>query len=614
MPQDRKSIALFALLGLSVVNSAMRAQSPPESAPGETGTEYGFRVFQQRCVTCHGNPANSVKAPGPAALRQMPPERILEALTSGVMQVQGRSLSDLDKRRVAEALSARRMGAAMGSGDAKHMPNACSSNPSLGELTAGPVWNGWGVDLMNSRSQNAQQAGLSAEQARHLKLKWAFGFPGGVSAHGQPTVAWGRVFVGSDIGYVYSLDAATGCVYWSFQAKAAVRNAIGMGPVTGQDASKYAVYFGDMLANMYALDAATGALLWTNHVDDHFAARITASAALYQNRLYVPVSSFEEFSASSEEYPCCTSRGSVVALDASTGTQIWKTYVIPQAPKPVRKNSKGTQLYAPAGGSVWNTPTIDLQRRAIYFGTGDSETEPAQPTSDAVMALNMDTGKPLWHFQAQANDVWLGGCDGANKTGNCPKELGPDWDIGNSPILRELSGGRRVLVAGTKNGTVFALDPDKGGALKWRISVAAPKTADSGIVWGGAADGQNAYYGLTSGGMVAVQLATGERVWFSPLAVPGLRAGNGAAASVIPGVVFGGGVDGKLHALSTADGKPLWEFDTAKEFSTVNNVKANGGSIVAPGPIVAGGMLFAGSGYSVINEQPGNVLLAFGVE
>jgi polyvinyl alcohol dehydrogenase (cytochrome) len=364
---------------------------------------------------------------------------------------------------------------------------------------------------------------------------------------------------------------------------------------------------------LYALDAQTGALLWTNHVDDHFAARITAAPALYQGRLYVGISSFEEFSASSPDYPCCTARGSVSAIDANTGKLIWKTYTIPETPKPTRKNSKGTQLYAPSGASVWNTPTIDLQRRALYFGTGDSETEPAQPTSDAVMALNMDTGKALWHYQAQKDDVWLGGCDGPNKTENCPKELGPDWDIGNSPILRTLAGGKRVLIAGTKNGDVFALDPDKNGAQLWRTSVVPPK-ATGGIVWGGAADARNAYYGLTSGGMAAVQLATGERAWFTNLTAPGSRAGNGAAASVIPGVVFGGGVDGKLHALSTADGKPLWEFATAREFDTVNGVKAHGGSIVAPGPIVAGGMLFVGSGYSVINELPGNVVLAFSAE
>jgi len=367
------------------------------------------------------------------------------------------------------------------------------------------------------------------------------------------------------------------------------------------------------LAKLYAVDAASGMILWTTHMDDHFAARITGAPALYEGRLYVPVSSFEEFSASSSDYPCCTSRGSVSSVDAAYGKLIWKTYTIQDAPRPTRKNSKGVQLYAPAGASVWNTPTIDIQKHALYFGTGDSETEPAATTSDAVMALNMDTGEMLWYHQVQKNDVWLGGCDGDAKTENCPQELGPDWDIGNSPILRTLSSGKRILIAGTKNGNIFALDPDKNGAPLWSTNVVL-SGAKGGIVWGGAADQKYAYYGLTSGGMVAVQLATGERAWFTPLSPSGSSTDNGAAASGFPGVVFAGGKDGRIHALSTTDGKPIWQFDTAKAFPTVNKVLAHGGSIIAPGPIAAGGMLFVGSGYAVIDQEPGNVLLAFAPE
>ena len=201
----------------------------------------------------------------------------------------------------------------------------------------------------------------------HLKLKWAFGYPTGVSAFGQPAVAAGRVFVGSDIGYVYSLDAKTGCVYWSYQAKGNVRGGPSVGPVKGHAGVKYAVFFGDAHANVYAVDAQTGQQLWTKKVDDHFVARITASPKLYDGFLYVPVSSSEEFAAANLDYPCCTSRGSVVKLNASTGEQAWKAYVVPETPKPTRKNSKGVQQYAPAGASVWNSPTIDEKRHADLF-------------------------------------------------------------------------------------------------------------------------------------------------------------------------------------------------------------------------------------------------------
>jgi len=465
-------------------------QTPP-AAPAQGGTELGFRTFQSKCMTCHGNP-NVDRAPSPAAIREMSPERIYTALTTGVMKTQGQDLSDDQKRTLALFMSGRPMGS-MQMGDSKSMPNQCPSNPPLADPAAGPAWNGWGVDTSNSRFQPAKGAGLTAADVPKLKLKWAFGFPTGVSSFGQPTVVSGRVFVGTDIGYVYSLDAKSGCVYWSYQTKGSIRNAISLGPVKTASA-KYAVYFGDAHANVYAVDAQTGAELWIKKVDDHFAARITAAPTLYDGRLYVGVSSSEEFSAATPDYPCCTSRGSVVALNASTGAQVWKTYVVDE-PKPTRKNSKGVQLYAPAGGSVWNSPTIDPKRKAVYFGTGDSETEPAAKTSDSIMAADMNTGKILWVYQAQEGDAYLSTCS-QNKTENCPENVGPDLDIGNSPVLRTLSNGKSIVVAGTKDGNVFALDPDKKGAVVWKIVASqnppgTPLQRLNGIVWGGAADQQN---------------------------------------------------------------------------------------------------------------------------
>jgi len=532
------------------------------------------------------------------------------------MKVHAQNLTNEEKRRVAEFMSGRPLGSAE-LGDAKNMSNHCPGNPPLPDPSATPAWNGWAVDATNSRFQMAKAAGLTADQVPRLKLKWAFGYPNGVSASGQPTIVSGRVFVGTDIGYVYSLDAATGCIYWSFKANGLVRNAITIGPVKEHGSAKYAAYFGDAHSNVYAVDAQNGELLWMKHADDHFTARITAAPTLHSGRLYVPVSSSEEWSGSTLDYPCCTFRGSVLAFDANSGQQIWKTYTIAEAPKPTRKNSKGVQLWAPAGGSVWNSPTVDTQQHAIYFGTGDSETEPAAKTSDAVMALDMNTGKVLWVFQAQENDAFMGGCSGPNKTENCPSIQGPDLDIGNSPMLRTLTGGRRILLAATKDGNVFALDPDHAGAVIWKVNIADNSKGLNGVMWGGASDQQNAYYGLSRGGVIALRLATGERLWFNPLSKTAgtARMGQLAAVSVIPGVVFTGGFDGRLHALSTVDGHDLWEFDTAREFPTVNSVKAKGGTMAAPGPTIVGGMVFAGSGYGVFGtDVPGNVLLAFSIE
>jgi polyvinyl alcohol dehydrogenase (cytochrome) len=594
---------------------AAHAQAP-------RGTEFGFAIFQQRCVGCHGNPAFE-RAPPPRVLRDLPPERILEALTTGVMSTVGAALSEAERRMVSESVAGRPLGTSQ-SGRAENMPNRCTANPPLADPGAGPAWNGWGAGLSNARFQPAQGAGLDAAAVRRLKLKWAFGYPGGVSAFGQPSVVSGRVFVGTDTGFIYSLDAASGCVYWSFQTVAGVRNAMTIGRAGNSSSAPLAVFFGDLKANVYALDAQTGAPLWGTHVEDHYTGRVTAAPAVHDGRLYVPVSSWEEFSARSLDYPCCTSVGSVLALDAGTGARIWKTYVIPERPKPAWVNSKGVQQWAAAGGSVWNTPTVDPWRRAIYFGTGDATTDPAAKTSDAVMALDMDTGKVLWFYQVHENDTYLVGCVGENRTENCPKVQGPDWDIPSSPILHALPNGSQSLIIGTKPGDILALDPDRGGALLWRMNVLGTVVGNgpwpegrlrSGVQWGGADDGQNGYYGLTGGGMAAVRLETGERLWYTALSSSKEQAvNNGAAATVIPGVAFVGGSDGKLFAISTADGAELWRFDTARPFDTVNNIAAKGGGIVSAGPVVAGGMLFAGSGYGVIVGQPGNVLLAFAPE
>lgn len=604
---------VLALASLSLV-SAQAQQRAVQSM----GTESGFAVFQTKCMGCHGNPAMADRAPSPETLRQMAPEKIYEALTTGPMKTQGSSLSDDQRKMVAVFMSGKTFGAAQ-QGDAKNMPNRCEANPPMADPAAGTRWNGWSPDVTNSRFQTTKGAGFTADQVPQLKLKWAFGYPTGVSAFGQPAVASGRVFVGTDIGYVYSLDAKSGCVYWSYEAKGNVRGGPSVGPVKGHPGVKYAVFFGDAHANIYAVDAQTGNELWTRKVDDHFVARITASPKLYDGYLYVPVSSSEEFAAANLDYPCCTSRGSVVKLNANTGAVAWKTYVVPETPKPTRKNSKGVQQYAPAGASVWNSPTIDEKRHAVYVGTGDSETEPAAAMSDSVMAIDMKTGKVLWHYQAQAGDAFLGGCTGPQKTDNCPSENGPDLDIGNSPVLRDLPGGKSIVVAGTKDGKLFALDPDKKGAVVWQTKVVenpagTPLFRLSGIVWGGAFDDKAAYYGQTGGGITAIQLTTGEKLWHKNLAAPGQRVNNGAAATVMPGVVFIAGTDGVLRALSSADGKELWSYNTAHSFDTVNKVEAKGGSIASIGPSIADGMLFIGSGYGVISGNTGNVLLAFGIE
>jgi polyvinyl alcohol dehydrogenase (cytochrome) len=456
---------------------------------------------------------------------------------------------------------------------------------------------------------------MTARQVPGLKLKWSFGLAGAKQAFGEPVVVAGRVFFSADTGLVYSLDAGTGCVYWTFQAEAGVRTAI----VIRSNKSSSIAYFGDLKANVYALDAAKGTLIWKVRVDDHPAARITGAAQVFEDRVYVPVASSEEGASSNPQYPCCSFRGSVVALDAATGRQVWKTWTIADVPKIVSKNSNGVSRWAPAGGGIWSTPTIDPKHRALYVGTGDAYTTPAPKNTDAVMALDLDSGKILWSVQGTENDAWVVGCMSPKPLENCPKDFGPDQDFGSPPILHDLPGGRTLLIAGQKSGNVWAFDPDHQGAVVWRTAlVNNTKEFGGKIVWGGTADNQTAYFGLGAGGIAAIDIRNGERKWFTPLAPAEGRAqhpGQEGPLTAIPGIIFSGGFDGVLRALSASDGKVVWQFDTLREFQTVNGVPAKGGSIGAAGPVVAGGMLFVPSGYvGVRNSMPGNVLLAFVIQ
>jgi polyvinyl alcohol dehydrogenase (cytochrome) len=579
-------------------------------------TTKGAVVFEEHCASCHGNPSAATPAPDVLSLWKLTAEEIYAALGKAP-HTSLTGVADNDLREVAFYLGRRRVDIGKVT-DAKLMPNPCPGNSPLGDLSSKPMWNGWGNDVSNARFQSAKGAGLTADQVPNLKLKWAFGFPGAEEVYGQPTVAGGRVFLGVDTGAVYSIDAETGCVYWSYQADAGVRTAISIGPVKGKGAAKFGVYFGDIRANVYMLDASTGKEIWKVKVEDHPVAKITGAPMLYEDRLYVPVSSQEERSAGwSTVYPCCTFRGSVVALDAANGHTVWKTYPVQDPPKPTTKNSNGVQQYGPNGGAVWNTPTIDVKNHAIYIGTGDAYTKPVSRNTDAIMALDMKTGKVMWSIQDTEADAWLSGCGGEIKSENClpPADIGPDYDFGASPILKTLPNGHRILVAGQKSGMVWGHDPDREGTVVWKAQL-VQKLALGMITFGGAADDQNAYFGLRTGGVAAVRMDTGEQKWFTPIPPkpgPGPK-GENAAITAIPGAIFSGGWDGMLRAFSTADGHLLWEYNMVRDYETVNHVPTKGGSMAAPGPTVAGGMVFVGSGYVFGAGTPGNALLVFAAQ
>lgn len=602
--------------GLAFVGSPLdaAAQAAPE----------GQRVYTQYCAACHEGAMP--RMPTRDALRRYTPEAIDTSLSSFAMRRQGSALSPAERRAVAEFLSDRPAGSYRA--PLEVIPKSAYCNPTAAAATgsfAGPGWNGWGVDLQNTRLQPAPAAGLTATDVPRLKLKWAFGFPGVSASGSQATVAGQHLFVGSRNGLLYALNARTGCIEWTFEASAGVRSSPTVSTGTGAGAT---VFFGDAHAYVYALDAASGKLRWRSKVEEHLDAMITGAVALHNGRLYVPVSSLEEGSGGMPTYECCTFRGSVVALDAATGRQVWKTHTIPDAAARTTKNARGTQLWGPSGAAVWSAPALDPDRNRLFVTTGDSYSNPVAASSDAVMALAMDSGRVLWVRQTLPGDAWNLACLEKTPEGraNCPDAKAPDFDFGSSPVLTTLMDGRRLLLAGQKSGMLYALNPDDG-RIVWETR-AGDGGVLGGIEWGFATDRASAYVSLSSafekapgeaGGIAAFRLTDGGTQWRTPPAAntcgkrAGCNTGQPGAVTAIAGAIFSGSLDGHVRAYEAETGKVIWDVDTTSEIATVNGVKAAGGSLNGPGATVAGGMVYVSSGY-VLGFMPGNLLLAFSVE
>jgi polyvinyl alcohol dehydrogenase (cytochrome) len=494
-------------------------------------------------------------------------------------------------------------------------------------------WNGWGRDLDNTRYQ--PEPAIRAMDVPRLALKWAYGYQRGTE-FGQPTMVDGRLFVTSSAGRIYALDAKTGCTYWTYDAPAGSRTAISIGEL-GQSKrapipkklkrtlahldvikAPSAAFFGDDKGAVYALDAQKGTLIWKTQVDTHPFARIVGAPTLYNERLYVAVGSDEETNAANPNYGCCTFRGSIVAIDIASGRVLWKSYTVLEAPQPTNKSSAGVQQFGPAGAAIVSSPTIDAKRGVLYVGTGGSATGTEQSLTDAIAAFDLGDGKLRWVKQLSV-----------------PGRVASSG-FSSAPILRTLSSGNEILLAGQNSGLVYGLDPDHGGDILWQARLGAPAPAGEGptvgpapaagaerggAAWGSAADhrslfvalsGRLAQPGNTSGSLWALDPKTGIARWHTPAPTPPCAWSEGPcshaqsqAVTVMPGGVFSGSLDGHLRAYSTIDGKILWDFDTAKSFQTQNGVRAGGGPLDDGGATIVNGVVYINSG---------NTLLAFSVD
>jgi polyvinyl alcohol dehydrogenase (cytochrome) len=591
-------VVLFSIVAAMCFQGCSRKQAPPPD---------GAALFDKKCAGCHDR-NNDMRAPAREDLHEMSRGAIFAALDTGRMRWEAKFLSKAQKSAIADYLGAPE------ATTAEQMTGFCPRDTDPPPNP--PGWAGWGVDPRNNRFQPASAAQLTRDDVKNLRLKWAFGFPGAAATFGQPTSYAGRVFVGSEDGTVYALDSATGCVWWRFKASATVKTAISVGNHGGT------AFFGDTNGYVYAVKVSDGSMVWKSHPDSHPAARITGSPLLVGNRLYVPISSGEEGAAADPIYPCCTFRGSVVALDTYSGKQIWRAYTISEVPGPTSKSAQGVQYFGPSGGAVWSSPTADLKRHVIYVATGNNYSAPATAMADAVIAFDMNSGNKLWSRQFTASDLWNAGCV-AEKKDNCPQQHGDDYDFGAPPMLVSRADACDMLLLAQKSGMIYALDPAQGGTLLWktRISQGGPL---GGIEWGGAASKHHAYFTvsdfnfdhpLLGGGVFALDLQNGNQEWYVPPPIPpclgkvGCSPAQMAPPSLIPDVLFAGSLDGHLRAYDTRDGTILWDFDTARDFRTINGVKAHGGGLNGAGPTIVSGIVYVNAGYD--NAMSGNVLLAF---
>ena len=612
--------ALLAMPGASLAS----ADAPDDAAA----------LYKATCAICHDVP--ETKAPPTATLRQLPAARILMAMELGKMQPQAAVLKPEQRVRLAKWLAAdedaRR--------DAWIAERRCPGNTPV------PVTGreNWGLGRDNRR--HAERVSIHSRNVGALELMWSVALPGVTTMRSQPVVAGDTVFLGSKGGHLLALDRHSGCVRWALPTDGPVHSAITLDRTPDGVAT---LFFADELATVYAVDAATGQPRWRERVKWFPTSIISGPTTYYDGRLYVPISSFEVAAAGLPTHECCRSHGGIAALDATTGTAVWRFDTTPHAVKTVI-NRDGVQMWGPSGAVVWNAPTIDAKRGLLYFGTGQNSSSPATATSDAIIALDLTTGAQRWIFQALADDAWNAAC--LSGGASCPAENGPDFDFGAPVILVERESGD-LLLAGQKSGEVFALDPQRNGAVVWRKRIGSG-SSNGGVHHGLASDGKRVYVPIADPerkvagyvprpGVYALAVDDGQLLWshpvergcrFDPADAPlvGLAEmakgksdrspwpecsyyyGQSAAAVIANGVVYAGALDGRLRMLDADSGAALRIIETNRAFDGSNGVAGHGGAIDVGGAIVDGDQLFILSGYGMFGQMPGNMLLVYGLK
>ncbi|MEZ5489664.1 MAG: PQQ-binding-like beta-propeller repeat protein [Gammaproteobacteria bacterium] len=619
MNKIRLSLSVACLL--VALDQGSLAQSPTEEHPGSV-------LFRENCSSCHLS-ADAITAtqiaPTLDSLQTLTAASLEFAINEGVMYGQASVLSNEQKALIVDYLAAEE-------DDRWLADTLCESDNRQVDLDQPVYLAGVGANISSTRNLSAAQAGLTSAGLGNLELAWALAFPNVSALRSAPVIVGSTVFFSATgTRKVMALDADRGCARWIFDSPTRLRSSLAYGSLGAGEPN--AIVFGDGEGFVYALDALSGAQLWSADVRSHGrGVRLTGGMVLHEGRVLVPVSSSGVSQGGTPTFECCVGHGEIVALDAATGEVDWVYHTMPEADYTGERNSIGVPLRGPSGAPIWSTPTVDPQRNLVYVTTGENTSHPATVTSDAIIALDLDTGEPKWVFQGLWNDVWNTAC-GRVPGPNCPNQRPStlaDKDFGGSATLVKRAEGD-ILLAGQKTGDLWALNPDTG-ALIWNQRIGTGTTL-GGNHWGIATDGEKVYLPINDPGQArgtyvprpgiySFFVETGEPGWFREerpacdnrserLSSCDTRYGHSVLPLLIDGALVSGTVDGRLMIFDKDDGSLLFEFDTVQNYQTVNGVEGLGGAIDSHGISAGGGLLLVNSGYGRVGGTPGNVLLAF---
>ena len=579
----------------------------------------GEKLTQENCAACHDN--TSLNLISLDSMSIYSEEDLINILQQGKMKTQARHLSVEEIQAIAGYISKSKL-------PTKEESNICNNDLSPTDLFTGSHWPSFGFDSSNSRNQI--NTTISSSNVEKLELRWSFGIKN-VQVRSQPVVI-GKMVLLSGANTLYAVDKEKGCVYWSFKSKTQIRNSAAF-----DEQTEDAIYIIDNDFVVYKLKAVDGSLIWKTKIPKEHESNTPSASPLQVDRyLLIPVSTYETVMAMDPRYECCQSSGAMVAIDTETGNILWN-HRVEQKPKNVGKGFiSRSKKFAPSGSAVWNSPAVDIKEGRVFFGTGQSLQSPASNFSDAIITLDLETGKRIWSTQTLAGDAYNVGCEVPVVSRMvCPKENGPDFDFGASVIQSLDINGKKILLAGQKSGEVFRLNPDNG-EIVWRSRIGNGGLL-GGVHFGMATDQVKLYVPISDRwvnrdyddfarpGLYAVDFESGTILWSvmsdnickdrKPLYGEGnCFPGFSAPISIANDLLFAGSLDGRFSAHSTKDGTKLWEFDTLRNFQTVNKQPAVGGSIDAAGPVISDNWIFINSGYAQHGQMAGNVILAFSIK